>query len=149
MAKKTAGDKIYTETLASAICARIAAGESVRRICRTEGFPSIEHVLGWALDEQHPFAKRYQRAREMQAEILVDEILDISDDGENDTTEDSTGKRRINHDVIQRSKLRVDARRWFVGKILPRKFGDKITGEIKHEATDPLLQLLGDIRAGE
>ena len=41
-------------------------------------------------------------------------------------TVDENGNPRINHDVIQRDRLRVDARKWMLGKMQPKKYGDKL-----------------------
>ena len=38
------------------------------------------------------------------------------------------GKEIINQDVIARSRLRVDARKWIASKLLPKKYGDKQLG---------------------
>lgn len=67
----------------------------------------------------------FARAREFQAAAWVDEIMDISDDASNDYTTDEDGNRVVDHEHIQRSKLRAESRRWYGSKILPKIFGDK------------------------
>ena len=57
---------------------------------------------------------------------MADQILEIADDGTNDTYTDSEGNELTNYDVIARSKIRIDARKWLASKLLPKKFGDKI-----------------------
>jgi hypothetical protein len=57
---------------------------------------------------------------------MIEEASLIADDGENDTYLDEQGKVRIDHDVIQRSKLRVEQRRWHAGRLNPKKYGDKV-----------------------
>ena len=78
--------------------------------------------------ESHPFSDKYARAREIQAEIRADELLDIADDATNDymAREAKSGKTFIvaDHENIQRSKLRVDTRKWIAAKLLPKKYGD-------------------------
>jgi hypothetical protein len=64
--------------------------------------------------------KWYDEARELQAESYSDDIIDISDETMNDF--DDEGK--VNHEVINRSRLRVDSRKWLSGKWAPRRFGD-------------------------
>jgi hypothetical protein len=39
-----------------------------------------------------------------------------------------------NGENLQRSRLRVDARKWMAGKLRPRKYGDKV--EIDHLSRD-------------
>ena len=75
----------YTEELGLEICSRIASGESLRRICKDDKMPSMSTVLLWVIDGNHnEFSEQYAKAREIQAELLADEIFDISDDGSND-----------------------------------------------------------------
>lgn len=121
------------ETATAAICERIADGESLRSICASDDMPSKATVCKW-LSEDKAFSDQYARAREMQADALFDEIIDIADDGSNDWME----KRSANGDVIgwvengealRRSVLRVDARKWMAGKLRPKKYGEKLDVE--------------------
>ena len=91
-------------------------------------------VFRW-LQDQPEFLERYTHARHCQAESLAEEILEIADDGSNDTYLDSEGNRRTDHDVVNRSRLRVDARKWLLAKLHPAKFGDKIEASAKIEHT--------------
>ena len=118
---------LYTDKLAAKICRRLAAGESLRAICRDNAMPSISTVMGWLFDGNHDkFSEQYARAREAQAEIRADEIVDIADDDTNDFAADKDGKLVANSEHIQRSRLRVDARKWIAAKLLPKRYGDKI-----------------------
>lgn len=114
----------FTQEVADAICLRLIEGESLRTICKSEDMPAASTVFKW-LSERPEFSEQYARAREAQADHLAEEILQIADDGENDTYQTDNGLS-VNHDVIQRSKLRVDARKWLAGKMAPKKYGDKI-----------------------
>ena len=102
-----------TPELAETICARLASGESLRRICSDEDMPSRETVMRWVIEDRDGFAGQYTRAREMQAESMNDELMEIADVGTGD---------------VQRDKLRVDTRKWYLSKVLP-KFADKQTHE--------------------
>lgn len=106
------------------ICEKIADGMSLRDICLEDGAPHRSTVFRWL--SQHPdFNDQYGRAREAQAELLADELMAISDDGQNDTYLDEDGKQRTDHDVIARSKLRVDTRKWIASKLKPKVYGDR------------------------
>ena len=118
----------YTEEITDDICERLAGGESLVSICKDENMPSKSTVFNW-LDEHKAFLDKYVRAREAQADHLADEIIAIADDGLNDTYEIEPGVRGVNHDVIARSRLRVDARKWMASKLAPKKYGDKVTTE--------------------
>jgi len=88
--------------------------------------------------------EQYARSKTAGLEILAEEIIDISDDGVNDTYLDNDGNERTDNDVIQRSKLRVDSRKWILSKLLPRKYGDKI--EITNDNLDKLDTLLKNMK---
>lgn len=124
---------VYTEATADAICERLADGESLRTICDSDEMPAKSTVFKW-LAEKPEFSDRYARAREAQADSLVDEMLDIADDGRNDWIErrNDDGENigwRENGEVIRRSVLRIDARKWMAAKLQPKKYGEKIVQE--------------------
>lgn len=114
MAKRGRPSK-YTQAAADAICERIADGESLRSICRDDDMPSTSAVCRW-LAEHEAFREQYAHARELQADSLFDDILDIAD-----------GKRAMIEGCdpdVQRDRLAVDARKWMAGK-LKGKYSDR------------------------
>ena len=122
----------YTPEVAADICTRLAEGESLRSICDDDAIPHRSTVLAWLFDGEHEeFKDQYACAREAQAEGRADEIVDIADDATGDFTTDKDGKEIVDHEHIQRSRLRVDARKWIAAKLLPKKYGDRLqhTGE--------------------
>lgn len=131
---KTGRPSAFTEKTADIICERIKHGESLRAICRDDGMPSQSMVFRW-LETNLIFREQYARAREVQADTLVDEILEISDNATNDwmarrsESEKGAGVNSgwvLNGEHVQRSRLRVDSRKWFASKVAPKKYGDKI-----------------------
>lgn len=131
----------YTDEIAADICARIASGEPLTRICRDEAMPNAVTVYRW-IAANEAFRNMYARAREDQADTLADEIIAIADDGENDTYIDAkTGFECTNYDVIARSKLRVDARKWVAAKLKPKKYGDKVQQEITGKDGGPIERI--------
>jgi len=116
----------YTQALADEICALLEQGQSLNSICEREDMPSEPTVRRWALDDHDGFAAKYTRAREIGYLRLADEIVEISDEGKRDTWIDDAGIERVNHDVIARSRLRVDTRKWLLSKMLPKVYGDKL-----------------------
>lgn len=119
----------YSDSIADEICERLSNGESLRNICREEGKPSQSMIFRW-LTKNEGFREQYAHAREAQAELLAAEILEIADDGKNDTYVDEDGNRRTDQDVIARSRLRVDARKWIASKLKPKVYGDKVQTEL-------------------
>jgi len=125
----------YSPELADTICTRLAAGESLRKICNDEAMPNKSTVLRWlAKDDHREFRDQYGRARELQADFLADEILEIADDASRDKKlvggeGDEPPVEVVDHEQIQRSRLRVDARKWYAGKVAPKKYGDRVLTE--------------------
>jgi hypothetical protein len=103
-----------------AICERVSNCETLQAIADSAGV-SKGTLIAWLA--QH--SDQYARAREAQADKLAEDILAIADDGSNDTYMTDDGEQ-TNHDVIARSRLRVDARKWLAGKMAPKKYGDKL-----------------------
>lgn len=125
--KKIGRPTVYTEELSRRFCERIAHGESVRQICKDEDMPARSSVHEWLLDKRYKaFADQYRLACDIRAESMFDELLEIADDGTGDTVEREDGTEFTNQEVIARSRLRVDTRKWYLSKVLPKKFGDKL-----------------------
>lgn len=115
---------LYTEELADRICASLAEGNSLRSICKAKGMPAASTVFGWLRSDQ-AFLEQYARAREAQADALFDEILEIADDSRRDYRKTEAG-REFDHEHVQRSRLRIDTRKWIASKLLPKKYGEKV-----------------------
>ena len=116
----------FSQDLFDTICERIAGGESLRKIASGPEMPSQAAVFKWlAAEGNEALVEQYARAREAQADTLFDEILDIADDGRNDWVKDQDGSERYNGDHVQRSRLRIDSRKWMAGKLRPKKYGGR------------------------
>ena len=147
---QTGRPSVYTDILAAEICERLADGESLRTICEAEEMPHKSTIFRW-LAANKDFRDQYAQAREEQAANLADELFDIADDGSNDWMErrgedGETIGWSLNGEAVQRSKLRLDTRKWYLSKILPKKYGDKLdlnhsgkleVTEIKRTVVDP------------
>lgn len=90
---------------------RLAAGESLNKICQDPDMPALVTFFRW-LDEIDGFRYKYDKAREQQAERWANEIVEIAD---NSTEE------------VNRSRLKVDTRKWIVSKLIPKKYSDKMS----------------------
>ena len=96
--------------------------------------PAESTVRSWAIQPDHPISANYRASREIGYLKMADEMLEISDDGSNDWMERRHGDDKestwvVNGEHVQRSKLRVDTRKWILSKALPKIYGDKITAE--------------------
>ena len=100
----------YTPELGDAICARLSAGESVKKITDGDDMPGRTTIYRW-LREHAEFRDNYTRATEDRADHIFDDMFEIADTG--------------NAEDVQRARLRVDTRKWALSKMIPKKYGDK------------------------
>lgn len=135
----------YTPELAREICERISNGETLRQVCRSEHMPAAPTVRSWVLDNVNGFSEQYARARILLAEHWADETVDIADDNKNDTYVDDNGNERTNSEVVQRSRLRVDTRKWMLSKVLPKVYGDKLDVNHGVQPENPLAKLFEQV----
>lgn len=89
--------------------------------------PARSSVMVWIFKNKE-FADMYAQAREQQADFYFEEILEISDNTGGDTYIDEKGRERIDHENINRSRLRVDTRKWVIARLAPKKYGDQAAG---------------------
>lgn len=107
----------YSVELAEQICDLVARGLSLRTICVKSDMPSTSTVCKW-LTEHSEFSEQYARAREEQADVYADEIVEIADAVEPDSA------------AVSKAKLQIDARKWKAAKLAPKKYGDKVEQQI-------------------
>lgn len=151
MAKKKAKDKKpvgaptkFTQQLADSICLEIStSNKSLRTICKDLKINVIS-ILRWLSDTKHPeFCTQYARAKEEQADFLAEEMLEIADDSTRDTKQITTKGGEVidveDTEWTNRSKLRIETRKWIASKLKPKKYGDRIQ-------TDLTAEIKGDIK---
>lgn len=127
--RKTGRPTVYTEALGDYICNELVSGRSLRSICTDDGVPPVGTVLRWLAQDLHVgFREQYAKARELQADALFDETLQIADtpvigrkvkidkDGDEEVTEE---------DMIAHRRLQIDVRKWIAGKLRPKVYGEK------------------------
>lgn len=121
----------YTEKLGLEICKEIAtSSEGLKALCAARpDWPSAKTVHAWRL-EFEDFRNQYMEAKRIQADLLVEDILEIADDTRFDTLikegKDGSEYEVANTEWITRCRLRVDARKWIACKLLPKVYGDKV-----------------------
>jgi len=127
MARKT----IKSAALCERILDAIAEGKSLRESCDKENL-APGNWINW-INSDKQLLEQYTHAREVRAELLFDEMLDIADETSSDTIIDDNGNEKANSEWIARSRLRVDTRKWALSKMLPKKYGDKLEVDNKGE----------------
>ncbi len=111
-----------------------------------------ERVISRWRDKHDWFSLQYAQAKTKQVEILVEEIVDISDDGSNDwmetvdKDEQSIGWK-VNGEHVQRSRLRIDTRKWLASKLAPKIYGDRLqVNTTNDEESEQLKAELKELR---
>ncbi len=128
---------VWTKAIEDILFGRLSDGEALKAICKDPGMPSTPTVYKRIMDDEK-FALLYSRARDVQADNIADEILEIADDGRNDWMErhgkDAEGWL-LNGEHTARSRLRIDSRKWYLEKIAPKKFGNALRVEGEQTVT--------------
>jgi hypothetical protein len=122
--KQLGRPSVITDAMELEICEWITTGKGLVKWCKTNNV-HYSTVMR-AIEARQSFRDRYVRAHIDKADYLADEMVSIADDGTNDTYMGEDGTERTNHDVIARSKLRIDTRKWIAAKGQPKKYGDKL-----------------------
>lgn len=129
MANKGGRPSEFTQEMADEMCAELSEGKSLRTVCHPEHRPSTVTFFNW-IRTYPQFLTQYDRAKQEAADMLVEEMLDIADENCNDkrTVIDKHGNERevTDWEVVGRSKLRVDTRKWIASKLKPKKYGDRL-----------------------
>lgn len=148
------------------VCALIERGDSLNNACKLVPGARIATIMDWC-DKNSDIAESYAQACQVRYKLLADEILDIAARTTATTTVhavDKDGRLRydskgqpiltsvhvpLNSDVNAHIKLQVDTRKWFLSKVLPKIYGDKITQEHTGslEVTQPIDQVKLELAA--
>lgn len=130
--RPTLPDSPYRHDIAAFILPLLAQGKPLHRACRmaTAAIGTIDppQFMMWVYADQE-LAKVYSQSRDIGYRLLADELLDIADQSDEDTFVDEHGMVRMNSEVVQRSKLRVDTRKWILAKMLPKLYGERLLTE--------------------
>lgn len=130
---------IRTKEIEEAVLAGIRRGESLNTVCDDPSFPHRDTVFDWlAKDAARKAAKevnegevlfldRYNVATTIRTDAMQEQILQIADDGKNDSYRDANGKVVVDHDNVRRAALRIDTRKWLMSRMNPKKYGDRPT----------------------
>ena len=128
---------IYSPELIATICARIAEGESMRSVTRDDAMPAMTTLFRW-MGEYPDFKQHYATAMEQRTDMMFEDIMEIADEEctfvkkSKHGGDDVEGEQEVTFDptAVARNRLRIDARKWMLSKMIPKKYGDKITQEL-------------------
>jgi len=108
---------LYTQEIADTICTGISEGKSLRSLCVPESMPSEACVRRWVVDDHEGFAAQYTRARDIGLDCRADALVEDA---------------KLAKDAAL-GRLSFDADRWYLSKLAPKRYGDKIA----HVGGDP------------
>ena len=140
----------YSEEVEDELLALVASGLSLYQIEKIKGMPSRRSVLAWKY--KYPdFSRKFDAARLAGVDSIAEDILNIADDGSNDWVErlgynGATPKMEVNGEAIHRSKLRVESRKWLLAKLMPKKYGDKVSQEVSGADGGPIRILSSTVK---
>jgi hypothetical protein len=118
----------FSQQVFDRICERMAEGESLRSICKTKDYPTKRTFLRWIADDE-TLAAQYAEAQRLRAEHYFDEIIDIADKGS---------------DPAQ-TRVQIDARKWVLARMNPRKYGDRVVNEHTGEGGGPVQVVMSPV----
>ena len=145
-AKRTKGAEVhYSGEITARICAELAAGESVAAVCRQAWAPDEKTHYRW-MAAHAEYREAVVAAKATGIERHADEIIRIADESRIGVkvkeTKDGTFKEK--GDMVDRSRLRIDARKWAAGKLRPKVYGDKIEHEHAGGVTIEVVRFAGE-----
>ncbi len=127
--KKLGRPSRFSQHLANKLCKELSLGRSLRTIYRDNDWcPDISTIFNW-MHKFPKFLEQYAHAKEESADALADEILSIADDSSNDWMTIGKGDNVYeveNREVTNRSRLRIDTRKWLASKLKPKKYGEHL-----------------------
>lgn len=115
----------FSQEIFDTICVRMAEGESLRAICKTVGMPNKRTVLRW-IEKDDGIKLQYAEAQNLRAEHYFDQIIDIADSKADP----------------QKTRVQIDARKWVLARMNPKKYGDRVTNEHIGGDGNPISMLL-------
>lgn len=137
----------FTDAIGDRICVMLIDGRSLKSICTDDDMPAQSTVFKWLTDIPS-FSEKYARARELQADTIADEILHIADNtevGVEITTEADGTTKTKEGDMVAHRRLKIDSRKWYAGKLAPKKYGDRSTVDLNANVSLSLCDALKEL----
>lgn len=103
-----------------AIIEWISDGKTLRDYCRQDGAPHFTVVYDW-IEADEEFSLRFARARDIGADAIAQETLNIVDERPPTTDNGATDSGYVSW-----QKARVETRLKLLAKWNPKKYGDRI-----------------------
>lgn len=108
----------WSKAAGERICKLIETGKSLRQAAKAEGVTAAA-VLKW-VKRHSEFGKQYAQACELKYNLYADELDETLNEADKAALDPECGNQRI-----AALKLRIDTRKWQLGKMLPKIYGDR------------------------
>lgn len=109
-------------------------GQSLRQSSIKAGVAK-QTFLDW-VDKDPELSGQYAQARADMIDCLADEIIEIADEKLT-----PTGDGKVDSAMVQKQKLRIEARKWSLSKQAPKKYGDKLELSGDEQAPIPIQRI--------
>jgi hypothetical protein len=121
----------YTRPLGKAIARMMVKGLTINRIGKRPRMPPASTIYTWVGTPNHPILEHYARARESYYARMAEDIVDLADDSGSDWKvelrgKDATPVKVLDREALERTKLRIETRKWLLAKALPHLYGDQV-----------------------
>jgi hypothetical protein len=138
----------FDRAIIDEIFSRMAEGETLTAICDSDRakFPKRHTIKSW-IAKREELSAEYARVRTLQADAWADEMIGIADDKSRDTKtiETQNGSYDVaDKEWIERSKQRIETRKWLMGRLHPKQWGDKIEQTVNGNITTQFTLSVGD-----
>lgn len=123
MTRKPPGPKVhFSKALCERICTEIAGGKSLTKVCKRTGMPDKGTFLGWVAKHEE-IEVAYRAAIQAREEVYFEQVIEIADEGLDPA----------------KTRVQVDARKWALARMNPKKYGDRFTSELTGAEGGPLV----------
>jgi hypothetical protein len=116
----------------------VSDGLSLRKCCLQVGLDAARFLR--AVDADPELAKQYARARQALLDKMADEILELADAPvpvlDNGATDNA---------LVRQRQLQVDTRKWFLSKLAPKIYGDRLDVSV----SDTRISISGALAAAQ
>jgi hypothetical protein len=98
----------------------VESGMSLRASCQRHKVPPCSFIR-WTREDDE-LMKQYAKARDISLDLMAEEVIGIADAAED----------------ANKARLQVDTRKWYMSKLAPKRYGDKLAVTGGDESDQPL-----------
>ena len=132
---------VYSQKTSTAICSRIAQGESLTAICKDPAMPGMQTVQDWLAaaaqgrEKYQQFCTDYTIARQHWADATFTEMVELAENCP------------LDREPIAKTRLVIDTMKWVLARMNPRKYGNRIDLTSQGEQLPPPAILVEIVNA--